>query len=178
MADIFTGRGSRQFPTGTTKQPFNPVRVPRFRDFREQSGGFFNRSFPGTNDSFEDIFGTGEFSFNTRTGGSTAQDDGRQFDEGFGRGLFQDDPGLAFETVLGQSGQSRGTVDIFRKNASRFLSQFQGALGNQILELGRNDLNPLDFFQGLDLDQELQRLSPSQRGANNAGLNRASRILF
>ncbi len=91
---------------------------------------------------------------------------------------FSADQGFAFNTALGQAGLGQQATDVLRGRASNFISDFQGKLGNQLDVLGKNNLNPLEFFQGLDFQNEFDRLSPRQRGENSLGLNRAARSIF
>lgn len=179
MADIFAGRGPRQF--GSFPQP-------QFgRPARGQSQPSFRRGFDFQNDpvgrparrGIGPI--TGSFFDPALIGGgsvSSSDDDGRQLDEEFTRGLFRDDPGFAFNTAVTQAGLPRNLVDFFRRESSQFLARFQGALGNELDKFGTQTLNPLDFFRDIVTQQEFQRFSPRQRDPNSGQFNRASRILF
>jgi len=101
------------------------------------------------------------------------------FDIDFRRSIFAEDPNLAFQTSITQAGLPRQMSDFFRRRTSTFLNQFQGALGQQLDELGKADLNPLDFFQGRDFRTEFSRFSPSERGENTRLFNpRTRRIYF
>ena len=96
----------------------------------------------------------------------------------FRRSIFGDDPNLAFQTSLTQAGLPRQMSDFFRKRTASFLQRFEGRLGQQLDEFGKVDLNPLDFFQGLDFRQEFLRFSPSERGVNTRLFNPKTRFLF
>ena len=100
------------------------------------------------------------------------------FDEDFRKNIFADDPNLAFQTSLTGSGLSRRMSDFFRQRTSSFLNRFQGALGQQLDEFGTVDLNPLDFFQGLNFRDEFLRFSPRERGENTRLFNPKTRRLF
>ena len=101
------------------------------------------------------------------------------------RSIFADDPNLAFQTSLTQAGLPRQMSDFFRKRTSTFLNQFQGALGKQLDEFGRVDLNPLDFFKGqaglsdpFNFRQEFLRFSPRERGENTRIFNPPTKFIF
>ena len=100
------------------------------------------------------------------------------FDRDLRRSIFGEDPNLAFQTSLTQAGLPRQMSDFFRQRTSSFLNKFQGALGQQLDEFGRVDLNPLDFFQGLNFREEFLRFSPSERGVNTRLFNPKTRFLF
>ena len=100
------------------------------------------------------------------------------FSESFRSQFFADDPNLAFQTALTQSGQPRNATDFFRRRTSDFLNRFQGAFGQRLSEAGQADLNPLDFFKDLDFGQELSQFSPQQRGINTRQFNPPTRFIF
>ena len=100
------------------------------------------------------------------------------FDTNFRRQFFQDDPNFAFQTSIAQSGLKRNQADFFRRRASDFLGRFEGALGKQLDEFGTTDLNPLDFFRGIDFNQEFLRFSPRERGENTSIFNPRTRSIF
>ena len=100
------------------------------------------------------------------------------FDSDFRRSFFADDPNLAFQTSIAQSGLRRNQADFFRRRASDFLGRFEGALGKQLDAFGTTDLNPLEFFKGIDFNQEFLRFSPSQRGENPSIFNPRTRSIF
>ena len=97
------------------------------------------------------------------------------FSEDFRRFRFQGDPEAAFETRLGQAGQSRSMVDFFRQKSGRFLADFNAFQGRRFLETGL-DTNPLDFFGNLDFRVEALKFSPKARGEGIAPFN--PRTLF
>ena len=100
------------------------------------------------------------------------------FDQDFRKNFFADDPGFAFQTAITQAGLPRNMADLFRSRTSNFLRQFEGALGQQLDEFGRVDLNPLDFFRGRDFRQEFLRFSPRERGENPSIFNPRTRFIF
>ncbi|KKN75658.1 hypothetical protein LCGC14_0378980 [marine sediment metagenome] len=165
MPNIFSGRGSS----------FQPFASPRQRLGAQSSFADFDLRTDNPSRSISRGLPPASIGLPPASRGLPPS---RPFDESFRRGLFQDDPGLAFQTSVSQAGLDTNLTDFFRGKSARFLQQFQGALGSQIDEFGRSDLNPLDFFRDLDFESEFLRLSPNERGANDAGLNRASRFLF
>ena len=98
------------------------------------------------------------------------------FSEDFRRFRFQGDPEAAFETRLGQAGQSRSMVDFFRSESGRFLADFNAFQGRQFLETGLQS-NPLDFFEPFDFEAEARKFSPLARGEGIAGFNPRTRFL-
>ena len=100
------------------------------------------------------------------------------FDLDFRKSVFAEDPGFAFDTSITQAGLPKNMAAFFRRRTSDFLSQFQGALGQQLDEFGRVDLNPLDFFQGKDFRQEFLKFSPRERGENTSLFNPRTRVIF
>ena len=100
------------------------------------------------------------------------------FDEGFRKSVFADDPNLAFQTSISQAGLGRNQSDFFRRRSSNFLNRFEGALGRRLDEFGTTDLNPLDFFKGIDFNQEFLRFSPFERGENPSVFNPKTRFIF
>ena len=100
------------------------------------------------------------------------------FNADFRRSIFGEDPNLAFQTSLTQAGLPRQMSDFFRQRTSSFLKRFEGTLGQQLDEFGRVDLNPLDFFQGLDFRSEFLRFSPRERGLNTRMFNPKTRFIF
>ena len=101
-----------------------------------------------------------------------------QFDQDFRKSFFADDPGLAFQTSIAQSGLKRNQADFFRRRASDFLGRFEGALGKQLDAFGTTDLNPLEFFKGIDFNQEFLSFSPRERGENPSIFNPRTRSIF
>lgn len=177
MADVFSGRGSRQIPPFRRRQSsfsdFDlrgdfPAPFQAGRTVRDEPGG---RGF-GASPFFQRDSTPGPFS------GQTGPNLPFSLTEDERAGQFAADPGFAFNTAVTQAGLPRNQVDFFRGRASEFLNRFQGALGNELDKFGTQNLNPLDFFRDQVSNQEFLRFSPSERGANAAGLNRASRILF
>jgi len=175
---VLAGRVSRQIPpfrsSGRRAPPDFPFGQPSQSRF---SGGFLDPAL--LPDPFSGGSRSGGFlDPSLIEGGVRQQGDSRtpgQVDEGFGRGTFRDDPGLAFSTAINQAGLNRNLTDRFLARSRNFLQRFEGALGSELDKFGTQNLNPLDFFRGIDFENEL---SPRERGANEAGLNRANRFLF
>ena len=178
MADVFTGRTAPRFPSFPKPQFGRPHRVQPASAFsrdpfaNEESQFFFDNARGQTpsliNFGDEPGFGT---RLDTGAGSGAFNQDTRAE-------TFQKDPGLAFNTRLAESGLPPNLVEFFRKQSGSFLDRFQGELGRQINLFGKSDLNPLDFFRGINFREEFQRLSPSERDPNQGQFNRANRFLF
>lgn len=88
------------------------------------------------------------------------------FNRNFRDTFFRDNPDLAFQTRLTQAGLPQGLTNFFRGRTSDFLRRFEGELGSRLDQFGTTDLNPLDFFNNINFQQEFLRLSPQERGTN------------
>ena len=98
------------------------------------------------------------------------------FGPDFRKSFFQDNPGIAFQTRINQAGLSPNLTNFFRSRTSDFLKRFEGEFGNQLDRFGTTDLNPLDFFNNINLRQEFLRLAP-QESQTNTRLNPVTRFL-
>lgn len=174
---VFAGRTSRQIPPFRRRKSFGfEEGFAGQRDGRRPSNFEFEEGFAGFRPSSVGLPAAPPFR-------QPAHDPLRQppsfaFTEDERAGQFARDPGFAFNTALNQAGLDRNLTDFFRGKAGSFLSRFEGALGSELNKFGTENLNPLDFFRNIDFEQEFLRFSPSERGVNDAGLNRASRFLF
>ena len=100
------------------------------------------------------------------------------FDPDFIRSIFMQEPGFGFQTALTQAGLPRTQASFFRDRTADFLKRYEGALGQQLLQTGQADLNPLDFFKGLDFGSEWSRFSPRERGETPSLFNPRVRTIF
>ncbi len=99
------------------------------------------------------------------------------FGQDFRKTFFADNPDLAFQTRLTQAGLPRHLTDFFRSRTSDFLKRFEGQLGSQLDQFGNTDLNPLDFFNQIDLNREFLMFSPQERGVDTRRFNPVKRFL-
>lgn len=94
------------------------------------------------------------------------------------RDIFGERPELAFLGHLGQAGLGRGQEEFLQGRASKFITQLQQAMGQQMVQGGLPTINPDEFFGGLDFRRELNRFSPEQRGMDMGRFAPRTRFQF
>ena len=197
MANIFN-QNPRLFAQGPQPRFGNPVpsRVGRNRGARRRSGS----AFDNPNDSFEDIFGTGGFSFpRTDLQGNV----GGNFEEQFGTGEFtfpQGQPGQApdfgninqdfltsdenrdaiFRNSLQGADLTPNQLEFFKSRRLDLFRTFE-ALGAKSALAGGNPADVpsfADFFGNFGFQRDFQSRTPAQRrGAAPAQFNQRVRFL-
>ena len=81
--------------------------------------------------------------------------------------IFGEQPKLAFQARLGQSGLNRSGMDFFLRNTGQFLDRFSQGIAGQLGAGQLPTLDPFSFFgpeSGFNFNQELLRFSPASRG--------------
>jgi len=95
------------------------------------------------------------------------------------RQFFKEDPELAFQTAVSRApGLTRRARRTFRSEAGDFLNRFNAALGQQIAGGQTPDLDPFDFFSGLNFRNEFLSRPPEQRGFFSNQSRPNTRFLF
>jgi hypothetical protein len=82
----------------------------------------------------------------------------------FQASFFGEEPALALNTSIAQSGLGPRQQQHLRNRSGDFLNRFQAELGKQVDAGDVPDLNPKSFFDNMKLEREYSMIAPSQRG--------------
>lgn len=85
---------------------------------------------------------------------------------------------LAFNTTLENADLTRNQTSVLRSRTNEFLDRYNAALGNQVQQGQSPNTNPIDFFGGLNVRDEVLKLPPASRGVFSNTFAPNTRHLF